>query len=318
MPRDQKVGLALGVLLIGAVAALFFRNDRPTVRSAPALQTAARIDQSLAELPHTPYLAGQSTSADQLAARTISDPADGPILTLEAPEFNTDTTDPFAGSEPPALVGPAPDPIGAPGHAAVTGIAPQASAPEELRAPVTHDQPSATHTVKRGETLSSIAAQHLGSPARFEELFDANRDQLRDANDVRVGMKLRIPSQNTPSSNLSAVETSPARDLPPAQDQSPLALTPELQTPELLDSRGVPLPPRSDDVMELGNEPALAAPGATELSAEPAVPTAPRKFVPFNRSPLNRRGVAPGPQAAQPARKLTQAPPVTSYETIWR
>ena len=56
MPRDQKVGLALGVLLVGAVAALFFRNEPPARSGAPQLRNAAAIAAEIAEKDASPYL----------------------------------------------------------------------------------------------------------------------------------------------------------------------------------------------------------------------------------------------------------------------
>ncbi len=50
------------------------------------------------------------------------------------------------------------------------------------------------HTVKRGETLSDIAKKYLGDPKRFQEIFKANEDDMRNPNDLRIGMVLKIPA----------------------------------------------------------------------------------------------------------------------------
>jgi len=47
--------------------------------------------------------------------------------------------------------------------------------------------------VEPGDSLSRLARQHLGSSDRWRELFDANRDKLKQPNAIRVGMKLRLP-----------------------------------------------------------------------------------------------------------------------------
>jgi uncharacterized protein (DUF2235 family) len=47
--------------------------------------------------------------------------------------------------------------------------------------------------VAKGETLRTIAARELGDPARWQEVFTANRDQLGDPDDVPIGIELRIP-----------------------------------------------------------------------------------------------------------------------------
>lgn len=49
------------------------------------------------------------------------------------------------------------------------------------------------HTVKSGETLSEISIRYLGSSKKYREIFNLNRDRLRSPNDIREGMKLRIP-----------------------------------------------------------------------------------------------------------------------------
>ncbi len=48
-----------------------------------------------------------------------------------------------------------------------------------------------TYTVKSGDTLSEISMKLLGTTRRMDELIAMNRDQIRDADDIRVGMKLR-------------------------------------------------------------------------------------------------------------------------------
>jgi hypothetical protein len=50
-----------------------------------------------------------------------------------------------------------------------------------------------THLVEEGESLWTIAADELGSGARWPQLHEANLDVLPDPHDLRPGMKLRIP-----------------------------------------------------------------------------------------------------------------------------
>jgi nucleoid-associated protein YgaU len=56
--------------------------------------------------------------------------------------------------------------------------------------------PAGSRTVKvqSGDTLSSLAQRHLGSSARWREIYEANRDQLHDSDDLQVGMTLRLPA----------------------------------------------------------------------------------------------------------------------------
>ena len=48
-------------------------------------------------------------------------------------------------------------------------------------------------TVRRGDTLSSIAERELGTPARWTDIFHLNRVQLSDPDEIAVGMRLMLP-----------------------------------------------------------------------------------------------------------------------------
>lgn len=47
--------------------------------------------------------------------------------------------------------------------------------------------------VGKGDTLSAIAGRVLGDENRWEELFDANRDKIRDPHRLAEGMTIRLP-----------------------------------------------------------------------------------------------------------------------------
>jgi len=47
--------------------------------------------------------------------------------------------------------------------------------------------------VKPGDTLSKIAKELLGSANAYTEIFNANRDQLSDPNQIKPGQVLKIP-----------------------------------------------------------------------------------------------------------------------------
>ena len=51
-----------------------------------------------------------------------------------------------------------------------------------------------TYTVKSGDTLSKIAKEHLGDANAYREIFDANRDQLTDPDEIKPGQVLKIPA----------------------------------------------------------------------------------------------------------------------------
>ena len=52
-----------------------------------------------------------------------------------------------------------------------------------------------TYTVKSGDSLTKIAEEKLGDGNRFQEIYKANKDKLRSPDDIRVGMKLRLPAR---------------------------------------------------------------------------------------------------------------------------
>jgi nucleoid-associated protein YgaU len=67
-----------------------------------------------------------------------------------------------------------------------------------------------TIEVQSGDTLSELASKHLGTATRWEELLEANKDQLDGPQGLRVGMKLKLPggsSAITQASNTSGNTT---------------------------------------------------------------------------------------------------------------
>jgi nucleoid-associated protein YgaU len=51
-----------------------------------------------------------------------------------------------------------------------------------------------TYTVQSGDTLSKIAKEYLGDANAYMEIFNANRDQLKDPDKIVPGQKLKIPA----------------------------------------------------------------------------------------------------------------------------
>jgi len=52
-----------------------------------------------------------------------------------------------------------------------------------------------TYTVESGDALSLIAQDLLGSSKRMDEIIALNRETIDDADDIRVGMVLKIPAR---------------------------------------------------------------------------------------------------------------------------
>jgi nucleoid-associated protein YgaU len=51
-----------------------------------------------------------------------------------------------------------------------------------------------TYTVKSGDTLSRIAKETLGDANAYMDIFNANKDQLTDPNQIKPGQVLKIPA----------------------------------------------------------------------------------------------------------------------------
>jgi len=53
---------------------------------------------------------------------------------------------------------------------------------------------ASTYTVQAGDTLSKIAKQHLGDANAYMTIFNANKDQLSDPDEIKPGQVLKIPA----------------------------------------------------------------------------------------------------------------------------
>lgn len=60
---------------------------------------------------------------------------------------------------------------------------------QQLRIPIV----LGSHVVRTGETLATIARLGLGDATRWREIFDLNRDRIKNPDVVRVGQELRVP-----------------------------------------------------------------------------------------------------------------------------
>ncbi|MSR60739.1 MAG: LysM peptidoglycan-binding domain-containing protein [Planctomycetaceae bacterium] len=219
MPRDMILGLAVGIAVVGIVAALFFRRD-PAVHDVPPppLPGADELDREISEKPKAPYINGLSEFVDAPAAPAVDVASPRPKAKPDAyqlPGFlaKDDTAEhrAFLNGKPPA----APDPIAehpggvsvahnrthvpqpAPAHNRDWQVEGPGSTKPGSPSRVEHHTASSgsqrTHVVHDGDTLSSLASRYLGSSSRFHEIYEANRNVLRNPNDLRDGMTLVIP-----------------------------------------------------------------------------------------------------------------------------
>ena len=54
--------------------------------------------------------------------------------------------------------------------------------------------PAGSYTVQKGDTLSKISKQFYGDANKYQKIFEANKDQLKDPDKIQPGQVLRIPS----------------------------------------------------------------------------------------------------------------------------
>jgi len=209
---DRKVGFAMGILLIGVVAALFFRNEPLSVKDAPSVEREDLIDDRLRDRNVAVY----TENVDRSSSENQTTPWTNLELLNEYGQRDSGVALP---------IGAAPEISGRQDkHSVVPVPLPQAAASPLFRPPVVVEkspppQPTESedfdspefsdgtdswdvaprsasfdeYTIRYGDTLSGIAGRLLGSPSRYQEIYDANRDRMESADRLRVGAAIRIP-----------------------------------------------------------------------------------------------------------------------------
>jgi nucleoid-associated protein YgaU len=69
---------------------------------------------------------------------------------------------------------------------------PEAEPKSEVKEQEKADEPQ-VYVVQPGDSLSKIAKEVYGQAGRWKEIFEANKDQIKDPNLIRPGQELRIP-----------------------------------------------------------------------------------------------------------------------------
>ena len=69
----------------------------------------------------------------------------------------------------------------------------QPSAQQPAAQPSSGQAQQQTYTVQSGDSLSSIAKRFLGDANAYMEIFNVNRDQLKDPDLIKPGQVLKIP-----------------------------------------------------------------------------------------------------------------------------
>jgi N-acetyl-anhydromuramyl-L-alanine amidase AmpD len=151
----------------------------------------------------------------------------------------------------------------------------QAPAPRPAPAPA---RPDGTVTLRKGDTLWHLAEVHLGDATRWREIYEANRDRIKDPNLILPGQVLRLPG--------TAVAPAPG-----SQPEQPAPAQPAPVQP-------APAKP----------VPGQPAPGGTILPVHPpAAPMPDRPYVP----PVQDIAPPAPPVQAQPGPRPAPAPAPT-------
>jgi LysM repeat protein len=233
MDADKKLGLALGILLCGIVGAFFFRDEAEPSDDKLQLADASKLDDQIRQMAQTPYLPdAQSTGLTEVSDALASD---------VIPRF------PDRDAEPPIIPQPIRPGVSQRSDIDLVAPIPSASGDEHLdaafdRANLTNGVPPIrdgertkprlsqnappsrdtnkltktkvnwiTHEVVEGDTLSEISSKYLGTHRRYNEIYKYNKDVLKSPNDIRLGMKLRIPvGQQSGAQSASDKSTTPS------------------------------------------------------------------------------------------------------------
>lgn len=347
MHRDKVVGLAMAILLIGIVGAFFFRPNA-VEETPPQLKSPEALDNRIAEKPLTPYLTSPEfggvtepappaiAASNQQFIPTVGAPSEWELPDFLQGEAGAELpTEPFAPNSPPPDPITIPDPSVPVAATEISGISQHNAGwevePSPTSAPTsgprqTASQPASqiTHVVRDGDTLSELAGQYLGTSTRYLEIYEANRDMLRSPNDLRVGMKIRIPAKNSANAGAqspSAGAQSPAANLVKSGTNTPPTTHSSLRNQSPAPQRSVDTPAVPTPAIKLPAVPTddkgLTEPLGVPFGIEPTPAEKPadyRPFSPVRRSPFNPR--RPGDRSAmlqnvdgQSVKSLSQIPP---------
>lgn len=191
MHRDVKLGLALGILVIGFAAAFCFPRQSATelaINPTTGLKLAAIDDEIRLERRRT-FVGDELNPPEQ---PTLAEPIAASAIDADLPPLQT------AAMRAQAALRSAPDPIRRevppPIEQSDNGLLVQTPIVPVVETPVVEPEVEETfYTVQPGDTLSAVASKTLGSVRRYEEIYEANRDVMSTPNSLKIGMKLRIP-----------------------------------------------------------------------------------------------------------------------------
>jgi nucleoid-associated protein YgaU len=226
MHPDRKIGIAMGILLVGVVGALFFRNEPLDQQMTSGMRREQELNERLRDRDVAVYFEdGQTAGSEvdeverQLQQLLESDLyPDDPVP--EPTGIEQTSAQPTASGPPPiSHDGVLIDPSGRmrPALPETGGVASattdRSNRPADSSTNVAASPPEATqsahgpdaddfsatppefdeYTVQFGDTLSEIAERFLGSQTRYRDIYEANRDRMASPDQLKVGKAIRIP-----------------------------------------------------------------------------------------------------------------------------
>jgi nucleoid-associated protein YgaU len=174
-----KTALGLCILLIGICVAMLFRSERPHPTPDSPSTAQPVLLRYRADAPAKTTRSPAAVRSD-LTCQASQESAAAQTVTIVAPSQRREP--------PPSLSPDYP-----------TSARPTVShwnMSMEMMLPVARSSPATTHTVVDGDTLPTLAQRYLGSSVRANEIFDANRDVLRDPALLPIGIELKLPSRD--------------------------------------------------------------------------------------------------------------------------
>jgi len=160
MPKDFKIGMALGLVLV--IISTLWLATRPSLNP----QARTLNSPNITSLPETSS-ASNNLSPQDAYRRTIESIPPTPVFRQEdAGAENNQLSIINNRSEQPDLT-----------------VYEQAKKIKTTK----------FHIVRRGETLSTISVKYYGSANKWQKILEANRSRLIDANRLTPGTKLTIP-----------------------------------------------------------------------------------------------------------------------------
>jgi len=263
MRTETRIGVVTGLAVVVAASVYFWRTKaeerdvivaltpRPTVGEiGPAVTIPKPQQPAVPVARNVAQPTGVASASDPKASRgSIIDPL-VPLIPLRTgpSDMLRDAAAPSDGSAPHPGVGTgaSPEPLPRPGPPSATtpigpppqqpqqqppiapmagGVKVPASAPPEVTEPVSDPLPSEWpkyHLVASGETLAAIARKTY-SDARRTDLILAANPEVKDPRQLRIGMKLTLPSPLPPAASPIVEEPRPTTLM--ARTQSPPAAT---------------------------------------------------------------------------------------------